>query len=352
MPWSFYEKQLKLKADELISKTIKINEANRALAVANQKLESKTAELDNSNKSLLESNREIAEINRELAETNKAFVLTNKQFAELNQESTTISKELALAYQKIEQQNQTYAAFINIAAHELRTPSQAILGYAGIARRDSAYKEDKEGYIHAIYRNAFRLDKLIKNILDVTKIEGDILQLDKQRFNLNDVLLSVIEDTQTQILANNSKIKVSLSTDKSSTSTSSAVVEKHDDPISVEADRERITQVLYNLLDNATKFSQEGIILVAVERKRNNDNNDDAKEVIVISVKDTGSGIHPEIMPKLFSKFASKSFQGTGLGLYISKGIIEAHGGKIWAENNSDGKGATFSFSLPIIQIK
>ena len=347
---SFYEKQLKLKADELISKTIKINETNRALAVANQNLESKTAELDNSNKSLFESNREIAEINRELAETNKAFVLTNKQFVELNQESTTLSKELALAYQKIEQQNQTYAAFINIAAHELRTPSQAILGYAGIVKRDSAYKEDKEGYIHAIYRNAFRLDKLIKNILDVTKIEADILQLDKQRFNLNDVLLSVIEDTQTQILANNSKIKVSYSRDISS-STSSAVAEKHDDLISVEADRERITQVLYNLLDNATKFSEEGIILVAVEGKGNNENND-AKEVIVISVKDTGSGIHPEIMPKLFSKFASKSFQGTGLGLYISKGIIEAHGGKIWAENNSDGKGATFSFSLPIIQIK
>jgi len=131
------------------------------------------------------------------------------------------------------------------------------LGYAGIAKRDSAYKEDKEGYINAIYRNAFRLDKLIKNILDVTKIEGDILQLDKQRFNLNDVLLSVIEDTRTQILANNSKIEVSYSRDISSTS--SAVVEKHDDPISVEADRERITQVLYNLLDNATKFSQEAL---------------------------------------------------------------------------------------------
>jgi signal transduction histidine kinase len=350
MPLSFYEKQLKLKADELISKTIKINEANRALAVANQKLESKTAELDNSNKSLFESNREIAEINKELAETNKALVLTNRQFAELNQESTALSEELALAYQKIEQQNQTYSAFINIAAHELRTPSQAILGCAGFVKNDPAYKEDKQGYLDVIYRNAFRLDKLIKNILDVTRIEGNTLQLDKQRFNLNDVLLSVIEDAQTQILANNSKIIVSLSTDKSSTSTSSAVVEKHDDPISVEADRERITQVLYNLLDNATKFSQEGIILVAVERKRNNDNNDDAKEVIVISVKDTGSGIHPEIMPKLFSKFASKSFQGTGLGLYISKGIIEAHGGKIWAENNSDGKGATFSFSIPIIQ--
>ncbi len=344
---SFYENQLKLKADELISKTIKINEANRALAAANQKLESKTAELNNSNKSLFESNREIAEINKELAESNKALVLTNMQFARLNQESITLSKELALAYQKIEQQNQTYTAFINIAAHELRTPSQAILGCAGSAKSDPAYKEDKQGYLHVIYRNAFRLDKLIKNILDVTRIEGNTLQLDKQRFNLNEVLLSVIEDAQTQILANNSKIKLSVSLDESSTS--SAEDEKHDGPIFVEADKERITQVLYNLLDNAIKFSEEGIISVVVERKRNNKDNDDAKEVIEISVKDAGSGIHPEIMPKLFSKFASRSFSGTGLGLYISKGIVEAHGGKIWAENNKDGRGATFMFALPVI---
>jgi signal transduction histidine kinase len=346
---SFYENQLKLKADELISKTIKINEANRAIAAANQKLESKTAELNNSNKSLFESNREIAEINKELAETNKALVLTNMQFAKLNQESITLSKELALAYQKIEQQNQTYTAFINIAAHELRTPSQAILGCAGSAKSDPAYKEDKLGYLHVIYRNAFRLDKLIKNILDVTQIEGYTLQLDKQRFNLNEVLLSVIEDAQTQILANNSKIKLSVSLDKSSTS--SAEDEKHDGPIFVEADKERITQVLYNLLDNAIKFSEEGIISLAVERNRNNKDNGDSKEVIVISVKDTGSGIHPEIMPKLFSKFASRSFSGTGLGLYISKGIVEAHGGKIWAENNKDGRGATFMFALPISKL-
>jgi signal transduction histidine kinase len=333
---SFTEKQLKLKTDELISKTIKINEANRALAVANQKLESKTTELNNNNKSLFESNREIAEIYNELAETNKAF-------AKLNQESTTLNKELALAYQKIEQQNQTYEAFINIAAHELRTPAQSILGYAEIAKNDPAYKEDKEGYLHVIFRNAFRLDKLIKNILDVTKIEGNTLHLDKQRFNLNDILLSVLEDTKTQILANDSKLKLSLSLDKSSST--SSVAEKHDELISVEADRERITQVLYNLLDNAIKFSKEGTISVRIERKRNNE---DAKDVIVIGIKDTGSGIHAEIMPKLFSKFASKSVSGTGLGLYISKSIVEAHGGRIWAENNPDGKGASFSFSLPL----
>ena len=102
---------------------------------------------------------------------------------------------------------------------------------------------------------------------------------------------------------------------------------------------------MYNLLDNAIKFTQEGTILVVAKRKRDND---DAKEAIIVSVKDTGSGIHAEIMPKLFSKFASKSFSGTGLGLYISKSIVEADGGKIWAENDTDGKGATFSFSLPL----
>jgi signal transduction histidine kinase len=341
---SSYEKQIKLRTDELISKTVKLNEANRALVVANQNLESKTAELDNSNKSLFESHRELAEINKELAESNKAVVLTNKQFAELNQELSALSNELSLAYQKIEEQNQTYAAFINIAAHELRTPSQAILGLAEAAQNNPAYKEDKEGFMHVIYRNACRLDKLIKNILDVTRIEGRTLQLNKQRFSLNDLLFSVIEDTQTQILANNSKIKLSLLLDISS-STSEAIVEKRDDLISVEADRDRITQVLYNLLDNAIKFSKEGTISVRIERKRKNE---DAKDVIVIGIKDTGSGIDSEIMPKLFSKFASKSFSGTGLGLYISKSIVEAHGGKIWAENNTDGKGATFSFSLPL----
>ena len=203
---------------------------------------------------MFESNRDLAEINKELAETNKAVVLTNKQFAESNQESTALSKELTLAYEKIEQQNQTYTAFINIVLYELRTPSQAILGLAEVAQNDPAYKEDKEGFMHVIYRNACRLDKLIKNILDVTRIEGLTLQLDKQRFDLNDLLFCVIKETQIQILAN---AKLSFSLDKLS-STSEAVV----------ADRERITQVLYNLINNAIKFTQGGTILVVVKRKK------------------------------------------------------------------------------------
>ena len=104
-------------------------------------------------------------------------------------------------------------------------------------------------------------------------------------------------------------------------------------------DRSRLTQVISNLLNNAVKFTTEGTISIGTEKKDNQ---------VIVSIKDTGSGIEHEILPRLFSKFSAKSFEGTGLGLFISKNI-EAHGGRIWAENNADGKGATFSFSLPTV---
>ena len=105
-----------------------------------------------------------------------------------------------------------------------------------------------------------------------------------------------------------------------------------------------------NLLNNAVKFTkdEEGAITVMVEKKDHKKEEQHNNQEILVSIQDTGIGIAPEIMSRLFTKFATKSEKGTGLGLFISKSIIEAHGGKIWAENNSDGKGATFSFSLPI----
>ena len=111
-------------------------------------------------------------------------------------------------------------------------------------------------------------------------------------------------------------------------------------------DKNRLGQVISNLISNSIKFiSKEGIILTSIEKMKNNNNN---KNEVIVRVKDNGIGIDTEIFPKLFTKFATKSFQGTGLGLYISKSIVEAHGGKIWGENNKDEKGATFSFSLPL----
>jgi signal transduction histidine kinase len=196
-----------------------------------------------------------------------------------------------------------------------------------------------------ISRNAERLSQLSSDILDVTKIEGNSLELEKEQLNLNEVLLNTVEKYKKQITKANIDIKL--------------LFEPSEQLILVEADRDRIIQVISNLLNNAIKFTrgEGGIVTVKVQKKYDDYgelNNNAIKTVAMVSVKDTGSGIDSDIMSRLFEKFASKSFQGTGLGLFISKKIIEAHGGKIWAVNNSDGKGATFYFILSIVnnQIK
>jgi two-component system, OmpR family, sensor histidine kinase VicK len=214
--------------------------------------------------------------------------------------------------------------FINIAAHELRTPIQPILGLSEIIR--PKVNEQERGYMDVIIRNAKRLHRLTEDILDVTKIESQSLRFKNERLNLNTVIMNVLSEYESQIKGN-------------VTITSTA---KED--FLVEGDKGRLSQVLSNLLNNAIKFTQEGTIVISA-KSINNDN------ATIVSVKDTGIGISTEIFPRLFEKFVtSKSFEGTGLGLYLSKRIIEAHGGSIWAENNSDGKGATFSFILPIIR--
>jgi signal transduction histidine kinase len=220
--------------------------------------------------------------------------------------------------------------FINIAAHELRTPIMPILGEAEYIEHQFNDKQRKviveNEQIALIIRNAKRLERLASDILDVSKIESQSLKLNKERFNLNSVLCDTIQDIRNRLTNDNGL-------DNS--------VEVYYEPkdIIVEADKGRITQVVSNLLNNAVKFTEEGFIFVGAERKG---------DQLVVSIRDTGQGIASEISPRLFSKFATKSETGTGLGLFISKSIVEAHGGKIWAENNSNGKGATFSFSIPI----
>jgi signal transduction histidine kinase len=197
-------------------------------------------------------------------------------------------------------------------------------------------------------RNAKRLQRLTNDILDVTKIEGRLLELNKEEFNLNDVLINAMNDiTLGRDFLNNESIRLSYN--------------PHWD-ILIQADKGRISQVISNLLSNAVKFTAEGTILISVEKdKSSNNNNNKAiivsedkssnnnnNKAIIVSVKDSGQGIDSSILPRLFTKFASKSYKGTGLGLFISKGIIDAHGGKIWGENNPEGRGATFSFSLPL----
>jgi signal transduction histidine kinase len=226
--------------------------------------------------------------------------------------------------------------FINIAAHELRTPIQPILGLSDVLVSKKGDIEQYKELLDAIIRNAKRLQKLTEDILDVTKIESQSLQLRKQRINLNEVILSITAEYENQIKKINN---VNLS-----------FMSKDDDTF-VDADRLRLSQVFDNILNNAIKFTKGGSITIAIQKNeeygRGNRNNINDDQVIV-SIKDTGTGIDPEIAPRLFTKFATKSVTGTGLGLYISKSIVEAHGGKMWAENNADGKGATFAFNLPL----
>jgi signal transduction histidine kinase len=186
--------------------------------------------------------------------------------------------------------------------------------------------EQYRDLLDVINRNARRLYQLTENILDVSKIESHMLVLHKQKFNINENIRKVINEVNCQI-HNSDKLKI--------------VFLEPENSVYVEADKIRLYQIIANLLTNSIKFTKEGAIFISVDVKDNTNE-------LVISVKDSGEGIHPVIMPRLFTKFATTSNVGTGLGLFISKSIIEAHDGRIWAENNADGKGATFSFSLPL----
>src|SRR5215211_715194 len=240
-------------------------------------------------------------------------------------------KQLTEANEQLKVHDKMQNDFINIAAHELRTPIQPILGLSEVLQSKITDNEQRL-LVDVISRNAKRLQRLTEDILDVTRIESQSLRLKKEKFILNDLVLSIIEEYKKEIGDDNkSNIKLLYNPIE-------------DNNIIVEADRYRITQVTSNLMDNAIKFTKEGgggTVSINIKKKESN-------SWVIVSVKDTGGGIDPEIMPRLFTKFTSKSFKGTGLGLFISKSIIEAHGGKIWAENNIDGKGATFSFSLPL----
>jgi signal transduction histidine kinase len=252
-------------------------------------------------------------------------------------------------YNKLEEIDKMKDEFINVAAHELRTPIQPIIGLSEVLSSrirnndsGSVINTENQEYIDVILRNGQRLGKLVEDILDVTKIESQSLELHKEHFDLNDLIINIIDDI------------VASETDSMVYGLPARRKEKNHVKINyqpqqlfVYADRNRIAQVISNLLNNALKFTSEGYVTITVEKKKTDYNSTKNSTVAVVNVCDSGSGVDPEMMPKLFTKFSSKSFSGTGLGLYICKNIIEAHGGRIWAENNKDGKGATFSFTLP-----
>ena len=238
----------------------------------------------------------------------------------------TINEELKKA-DKMQKQ------FINVAAHELRTPIQPILGMLKLLRwKTHIGKDELDDSLDLMIRNAMRLKQLSEDILDVTIIESQSLNLRKEVCDLNDIVRNSIEEyKKIQFTQSKKNIEIEYTS--------------YEDKVFVDIDRSRIAQVISHLLSNVFKFTKEGSIIINIRP-------DQRSKEVTVSVKDSGKGIDPEVVTRLFQKFASKSFQGTGLGLFISRNIIEAHGGRIWAENNSDGKGATFYFALPIIMTR
>jgi signal transduction histidine kinase len=238
--------------------------------------------------------------------------------------------------------NRMQKQFISIASHELRTPLQPILGLSDVLRSSVGNNEEARQLADKIFYNAKRLRSIIDNVLEATRIEKQLTSLNKEKVDAYDLLQYVIKDARYQVSTSNKNIRFKLfMEDKHNNNGRSDIVE--DDlakAIFVDADRARLTQVFTNLLNNAIKFTTEGVISITLKQQS------DTKGVVLL-IKDTGTGIPSECFPRLFARFGTESVTGTGLGLFISKSIVEAHGGTIWGQNNEDGIGATFGFTLP-----
>lgn len=244
-------------------------------------------------------------------------------------------------YEQLKIHDRMQKEFIDIAAHELRSPIQPILGLSELLKSKEGNIKEYTELIDVINRNAKRLRQLTEDILDVARIEGKLLILRKTHFDLKKLILNTIADCTSQIITegmDTNKVKLEL-----------APREGEDvyNEIFIDGDRERIIQVISNLLNNAIKFTEEGTIIVDMEERKNNKHSNKEGAIVVVNIQDTGKGIDPTIRDKLFEKFTTTSEKGMGLGLYLSRKIIESHGGEIWAANNTSGKGATFGFSLP-----
>jgi signal transduction histidine kinase len=267
----------------------------------------RTSELRFANDSLEASNRQLHISNTKLMEANDQLLESN---------------ELLKVHDRLQSE------FVNVAAHELRTPIQPLLGAAELLESQLNQNDEikvTKPEVELILRNAKRLERLSTDILEISRIESGALKLNKETFSLAHIIAGAVRDAKAQSGFDSGKLNITYNPDE----------------IFVHADREKLTQVTVNLLTNAIKFTNEGSISIAARKDTKNN-------IAYVTIKDTGSGIDPEIVPQLFEKFVSKSEKGTGIGLYISKKIIEAHGGTILGYNNPDGVGATFEFTVAL----
>ena len=279
----------------------------------------------------------IKKQNLELKRKNSELVQLNSDLRESFEAISELNIKLRAVNDELRMRNKEQAEFMNSAAHELRTPTQSILGYCQMLTMFPNDSKDSKDYLDRLARNADRLYTLISDLLDATRMDSGMLKLFKSEWNIADIVLEIIDEMKDRayfLTKDNKKVRKYPKIEP--------IFPSH--PIMVYADKQRITQVIINLLTNAINFTDSGTISVSVSLSTDN--------LVKVSVKDSGKGIDPSIQHKLFEKFTTKSDQGIGLGLFISKYIIGEHGGSITGKNNRYDRGATFSFTIPIVTKK
>jgi two-component system sensor histidine kinase VicK len=274
----------------------------------------------------------LEETNKELSDNTEELKMAFESLADMNRRILKANEDLKV-------HDKMQSEFIKIAAHELRTPVQPLIGvadmlYSEFEGAEQERLEVSKSDIEIIMRNAKRLEQLSSDILDVSRIEAQSLKLYRETFDLNAKIKDVVSDMRSFML-NNSKLEIFFLPSSSA-------------PLFIDGDKAKIFQVISNILKNAIKFTEEGTITISTRKSEDS-------HYAIVSVTDTGTGIDLQMLPRLFTKFVVAQGDnqydtrtGSGLGLFISKSVVEAHGGKIWAENNKYGRGATFSFTLPL----
>jgi signal transduction histidine kinase len=276
--------------------------------------------------------------NDELSVLSSSFNSMMKTIKNFVKKQGELTKKLEKANEELKYKDRLKDEVINLTAHELQGPIQPILGLLEILREkqteiglniDEEKKLNQVEILDIIIRNSKRIRYLVDEILDVARIENGNLKLEKSKFNLNEEIKNGIKDLITEKDMENQIIRFAFQPKES---------------IIVFADKIRIYQVISNLIRNALKFTPriDSKIEISLEKVKND------SEFVTAKIKDNGKGIDSQILPRLFEKFATKSDKGIGLGLYISRNIIEAHGGTIRGYNNPNGNGAIFEFTLPI----